>query len=167
VVNVWVLSVAVRVQEPSEVIVSALKVATPATAATEVVPPSVHVEVIATTSAAFVPVVATLPYGSVMETLKGASTAEATTVAGGWVVNRTFVAVPAVTVVPALVPVAKDLEVSVAVSVHGLVPPSMIRPLIVATPAAAVPVVVPASVQAEVMLMTSVAAAPPPEITLP
>lgn len=82
-------------------------------------------------------------------------------------VNATLAAVPAITVTPALVPVVNDLVKSVAVSVHGLVPPSITRPLKVATPAAAVAVVVPASAQAEVMPNTSIAAAPPPTITLP
>jgi hypothetical protein len=74
-------------------------------------------------SVASVPVVSTLPYPSSTETLKVARTAEATTVAGGCVLNSTFVAVPAVTVTPELTAVVRVRVESVAVSVHGLVPP--------------------------------------------
>lgn len=72
-------------QEPSDVIVAALNVATPATATALSVPPRVQPvdAVSATVSDAYVPVVSTLPNRSVTETLKGATTADATTVAGG------------------------------------------------------------------------------------
>jgi hypothetical protein len=89
------------------------------------------------------------------ETLKVARTAEATTVAGGSVVNPTFVAVPAVTVTPVLTAVVRASVESVAVRVHGLVPPSMTRAPNVATPEAAVALVVPARLQEEVIPMTS------------
>lgn len=162
VVKVCEESVAVSVQEPVDVIVSALKVATPATATTLVVPPKVQPvdEVNAMVSVALVPAVSTLPYASSTETLKGAKTAEATTVEGGWVVKATFVAVPAVTVTPELTAVVRAREESVAVSVHGLVPPSMIAALKVATPATAGALRVPPKVHADVMVIVSVAATP-------
>jgi hypothetical protein len=55
------VSVAVRVHEPVELISSALKVATPATAVAVVVPPRVHEDVMVAASVAPVPVVITLP----------------------------------------------------------------------------------------------------------
>jgi hypothetical protein len=54
-------SAAVSVQEPTLVIVTALKVATPPTPTTESVPPSVQLEVRAIVSVEPVPVVTTLP----------------------------------------------------------------------------------------------------------
>jgi hypothetical protein len=157
-----VLSVAVKVQDPSDVIVTALNVATPATAAALSVPPIVQpVDPVSTTvSVEFVPVVSTLPYVSSTETLKVANTAAATTVAGGCVVNATFVAVPAVTVTPELTAVVRVRVESVAVRVHGLVPPSMIAALKVATPATAGALRVPARVHADVITIVSVAATP-------
>jgi hypothetical protein len=55
------MSAAVRVQAPVEVISSALKVATPATAVAVEVPPRVHADVMVVESVAPVPVVTTLP----------------------------------------------------------------------------------------------------------
>jgi hypothetical protein len=55
------VSVAVRVHEPVELISSALKVATPATAVAIAVPPRVHEDVIVTLSVPPVPVGITLP----------------------------------------------------------------------------------------------------------
>jgi hypothetical protein len=148
-------SVAVRVQEPVDVIVSALKVATPATATAVVVPPRVQAEVSATVSTSPVPDVSTLPYKSSTDTLKVVKTADSTTVAGGSVVNATFVAAPAVTVTPVLAAVASVSVESVAVRVQGLVPPSMTSAPKVAIPEADVAVVVPASEQEEVIAITS------------
>jgi hypothetical protein len=55
------VSAAMRVQAPVEVISSALKVATPATAVAVAVLPRVHAEVMVTESVAPVPVATTLP----------------------------------------------------------------------------------------------------------
>jgi hypothetical protein len=148
-------SVAVRVQEPVDVMVNALKVATPAAATADVVPPKVQLEVSATVSAFPVPAVSTLPYTSSTDTLKVVKTADSLTVAGGSVVKTTFVAVPAVTVTPVLTPVARASVESVAVRVQGLVPPSITNAPKVATPEEDVAVVVPARVQAEVIAITS------------
>jgi hypothetical protein len=87
--------------------------------------------------------------------LNGANTAAATTVAGGWVVNRTLVAVPAVTVTPVLAAVVRASVESVAVRMQGLVPPSITSAPKVATPEEAVAVVVPARVHEEVIAITS------------
>src|ERR1019366_2555821 len=126
VVNVRVESVAVNVQEPVDVIVAKLNVATPATATALSVPPRVQpVDPVSTiASVAPVPVVSTLPYASSTETLKGVTTTAETTVAGGCVVNTTFVAVPAVIAIAELVTAVREgVVVSVAVSVDGAVPP--------------------------------------------
>jgi len=150
-------SVAVSVQEPVEVMVRALNVATPAAATALSVPLRVQPAdaVSAIVSVAPVPNVSTLPYMSSTETLKVARTAEATTVAGGCVVNTTFVAVPAVTVTPELTAVVRASVESVAVRVHGLVPPSITTAPKVAMPEAAVALVVPARAQEDVITITS------------
>jgi hypothetical protein len=87
VVNVLEVSVAVNVQAPSEVICSALKVATPATAATAWVPPSVHPDVIVTVSVKSL--LATLPSVPSMVTLKVVIFVLTVTAEGGAVVNAT------------------------------------------------------------------------------
>jgi hypothetical protein len=72
VVTVLEASVAVRAQEPVEVMVRALKEATPATATADAVPPMVQPEVdvvIVTVSVEPVPVRSTLPRESSTETL--------------------------------------------------------------------------------------------------
>lgn len=60
-VKVLVESVAMRAQEPVDVISSAANVATPAAATAVAVPPSVQVDVIVTVSVELIPVVSTLP----------------------------------------------------------------------------------------------------------
>jgi LysM repeat protein len=171
VVKTLVESVAVRVQEPVDVIMSALKVATPAAATADVVPPRVQVEVSTTVSVFPVPVVSTLPYTSSTDTLKVVKTADALTVAGGSVVNTTFVGVPAVTTIPVLVAVVRaSSDESVAVKVQGLVPPSTVTALNVAMPAEATALTVPVKVHEEVIAIVSVnpvvAVAPAPFSTV-
>jgi hypothetical protein len=138
--------------------VNALKVPAPVMAATAVVPPMVQPEegVIVIVSVEFVPYVSTLPYGSVTETLNGANTAAATTVAGGWVVKRSFVAVLAVTVIPVLTAEVRASVASDAVRVHGLIPPSIITAVKLREPPTSNPVVVPAMVQDEEIEIASV-----------
>jgi hypothetical protein len=72
------------------------------------------------------------------------------------VLKATFVAVPAVTVTPELTAVVRATVESVAVRVHGLVPPSITRAAKLATPPLATALVVPAKVQAEVITIVSV-----------
>jgi hypothetical protein len=157
VVSVRVPSVAVSVQEPVEAIVTALKVATPAAATADTVPPRVQVDVSATVSVDPVPEVSTLPYTSSTDTLKVVKTADSLMVAGGSVVNTTLVGAPAVTVTPVLAAVVRPSVESVAVRVHGLVPPSITSAPKVATPEEDVAVAVPARVHAEVIAITSAA----------
>ena len=78
VVKTLVESVAVKPQVPVDVMVTALKVATPATATAAAVPPRVQPAegVSVTVSIAPVPLDTTLPYVSSIETLKVVNTAD-------------------------------------------------------------------------------------------
>jgi hypothetical protein len=155
VVSVREESVAVKVQEPTFVIVTALKVATPPVAVTESVPPRVQLEVRAIVSVEPVPVAIRLPYWSSTETAKLASVAPAVVVAGGSTVKTTLLAAAGVTVVAGLlVAVIRVREVSVAVRVQ-MVPLVIVTALKVATPPAAVAVSVPPKVQLEVRAIWS------------
>jgi hypothetical protein len=166
VVKVREESVAVKVQVVPLVMVTALKVATPPTAATESVPVKVQVEVRAIVSVEPVPVVTTFPYWSSTETAKLVSAVPAVAVAGGSTVKATLLAVVAVTVVAGvLVAVVRTRVESVAVSVQ-LVPVLIVAALKVATPATAATESVPPRVQLEVRTIVSVEPVPV-VITLP
>jgi hypothetical protein len=163
VVNVLDESVAVSTQEPVVLMLRALNVAVPATAAAVVVPPSAHVEVIVTVSVDPVPEVTTLPPTSSTETLKVGIIVEAVvTVAGGAVVNTACVGAPADTSMTPLVAIANVLVESVATNWQVL-PVFIVTAANVATPPTAVALVVPASVHADVNVTTSVE--PVPDVT--
>jgi hypothetical protein len=141
--------------------VSAPKVATPATATAVVVPPRVHGDVIAMVSVAPVPEVTTLPLTSSTEALKAVSTVLAVvTEVGGAVVKATWPAVPAVTATTVLVAVASVLDVSVATN-WQLLPDLIATAENVAASFAAVTDVVPVSAHADVRTMTSALLTPP------
>jgi len=153
-------SVAVSVQglvPPS--MVTAVKVATPATATIDVVPVMVHAEVMAIVSVALTPVVITFPYVSSVETLNVVRTVPAVAEAGGCVVKPTLARAAWVTATAELVPVVRFSEVSVAKRVHE-VPVLMVTAVKVATPATAAIEVVPPIAHADVMAMVSVEEAP-------
>jgi hypothetical protein len=136
--------------------VSALKVATPATATAVVVPPRVHGDVIAMVSVAPVPEVTTLPLTSSTEALKAVSTVLAVvTEVGGAVVKTTWVAAPASTVIAVLVAVAMALVESVATRMQ-VAPVLIVTAVKVATPPTAVAVVVPVRVHVDVSEIVSV-----------
>jgi hypothetical protein len=155
-VSVLEASVAVSTQAPVTLMVSALKVATPAMATAVVVPPRVHGDVIAIVSVAPVPEVTTLPLTSSTEALKTASTVLAVvTEVGGTVVKTTRVAVPAIKATTVLVAVESVLVVSVAIN-WQLLPELIATAENVATPPTAWTLVVPASVHAETSEIVSV-----------
>jgi hypothetical protein len=140
--------------------VSALKVATPATATAVVIPPRVHGEVIAMVSVAPVPVVTTLLLTSSTDALKVVSTVlAAATEVGGAVVKTICVAAPASKVIAVLDAVAKVLVTSVATNVQAA-PVLIITAGNVATPPTAVSVVVPVSAHVDEITITSVAPVP-------
>jgi hypothetical protein len=139
---------------------SALKVATPATATAVVVPPRVHVDVIAMESVEPVPEVTTLPFTSSTEALNVVRMVLAVvTAVGGAVVKATRAAAPAVTTMGALVAAVITLEVSVATRAQ-LEPVLMATKLNVATPATAVAVVVPVRVHVDTSETVSVEPVP-------
>lgn len=155
-VSVRVESVAVSTHVPVALMLSALKVATPAAATPVVVPPSAQFEVIAIVSVDPVPEVTTFPFTSSTAALNVARTVEATvSVVGGAVVKPTWVAAPADTAITVLVPVASVLVASVATS-WQLLPVLMATVVKVATPATAVALVVPVNVHVEVRAIMSV-----------
>jgi hypothetical protein len=90
VVRLLDVSLAVRVQAPVSSILSALNVATPATAVATVVPPRAHEEEMVTESVKSVVAGALVP--SSIKTLNVARVAPATVVVGGWVVKASLVA---------------------------------------------------------------------------
>ena len=113
----------------------ALKVATPATSAAEVVPPSVHEELSATVSVA---PVARLPYWSSLDTLKVVKATPAPAVAGGAVVNASLLAAAGVTVTVCVM-VAPPVGVSVATKLQEpVLAPLRVIPVNVAVPVAPV-----------------------------
>jgi hypothetical protein len=91
VAKVLVESVATRVQVAPVLIVTAVNVATPLTAATVVVPVRVHVDVSAMTSVEYGAVTSTTPLLSLTDTAKEGSTVPALADAGGSVVKTTWV----------------------------------------------------------------------------
>jgi hypothetical protein len=113
------VSLPVRLQAPVSLIISALNVATPATAVAVTVPPRVHVDEIVMVSTAPVPVVSTLPNVSSTVTLNVARVAPSLAVVGGWVVKASLAAVLGLTVTDVLVAVVRVVEVSVAVRVQA------------------------------------------------
>jgi hypothetical protein len=154
------VSDAVRAQLEPLVIVSELKVATPALAVASVVPPRVHEEVICIVSIDPVPVGTTLPNWSSTETLKVANATPIVPVVGGTVVYAILVAAVGVTATAALVAVVTpDVEVSDATRVQ-LVPVVIVTALNVASPATAATEVVPVRVHEEVMATVSVEPVP-------
>ncbi|HEY5104511.1 MAG TPA: hypothetical protein VII65_05640, partial [Acidimicrobiales bacterium] len=149
------VSFPVRVQAPVSFILSALNVATPATAVVVTVPPRVHADEIVTVSTAPVPVVSTLPNVSSTVTLNVARSAPSFAVVGGWVVNTTLFAALGLTATAVLVAVASVVEVSVAVRVQE-VPVSIASALNVAIPPLAVATAVPPSAHEEEIVTESV-----------
>jgi hypothetical protein len=87
VIKLFVESDAMRMQLPVWLIVTALKVATPATSACDVLPPSAQDELRPTVSAVSVPEVTTLLNWSSLETLNVVNATLAPAVAGGAVVK--------------------------------------------------------------------------------
>ena len=162
VVSVLVESVAVSTQVPVTLMVRALKVATPATPMTDVVPPRVHVDVITIVSVDPVPVVTTLPLTSSTETANvGTTELAVVTLAGGATEKATCVGAPARTFTVVLEPVARVLVMSVATNTQA-VPVLMVTVVNVATPPTAVAVKVPDSVHDDVRTTPSVD--PVPEV---
>lgn len=149
------VSLPVRVQAPVSSIMSALNVATPATAVAVTVPPRVHADEIVMVSTAPVPVVSTLPNVSSTVTLNVARAAPSLAVVGGWVVNATLFAVLGLTVTAVLAAVASVVEVSVAVRVQE-VPVSIASALNVAMPPLAVATAVPPRTHEEETVTESV-----------
>ena len=161
-------SVAVKVHVPTVVKSTLVKVATPPTAVTGLVPPKPHVDVRVIESVAPVlPAVSTFPFASSTETAKLVSVAPAVVDAGGSVVKTTLLGAPGVTVVAGvLVAVVMDRVESVAVKVHV---PTVVKSTLVkvATPPTAVTESVPPKVQDEVRVIESVAPVLPAVSTLP
>src|ERR1700679_2341499 len=138
-------SVAVMVQLVPLVSVTPEKVATPATAATVVVPVRPQVEVITTLS---VLPVTMLPDASSTSTVKVVSGVPAVEVVGGNVPKTVLVAVPGVKVVAGDLVVVKLPSVAVRVKGELLVRPVKVTPVKVATPLVALLEIVPPRVAA-------------------
>jgi hypothetical protein len=115
VITLFVESDAIRMQLPTWLIDTALKDATPATSATEVVPPTEQEELIAIVSVA---PEARLPYWSSLDTLKSVRATSAPPVAGGSVVNASLLAAAGVTVTFAVAVVPPVVVVSTADNAH-------------------------------------------------
>jgi hypothetical protein len=165
---ILVESVATRVQTVPVLIASAVNVATPAIAATVVVPISVHVDVITTTSVSPVLAVIGIPLLSSIETAKEGRIAPAVAAAEGSVVKPTLLGVVVATLIAALVTGANEVSgasVSVAVRAH-VVPAEMSTALNVAPPPLAVAVSVPPTVHpADPVEIAIVSTEPVPEVT--
>jgi len=126
-------SVAINVHEVPVLIATAENVATPPTAATVVVPSSVHVEDKTMESVAPVPEVIGMPLLSSTFTANAVITAPAITDVCGCVVKPNLLGVFVATATFAVVAVTAPLLVSVAMS-WQLVPPEKVTPLKDATP---------------------------------
>jgi hypothetical protein len=164
VITLFVESDAIRMQLPTWLMDTALKDATPATSATEVVPPTEQEELIAIVSVA---PVARFPYWSSLDTLKSVRATSAPPVAGGSVVNANLFAAAGVTGM--LCEIVPPVGESVATRLHEpvLAPPRMIPVNATEDPEYGSVVVPPVTLQfVDVMTMLSVPDVPPLTVTL-
>jgi hypothetical protein len=166
--NVLDESVATSWQLLPVLIVTAVNVATPATAVTLVVPARAHADVNVMMSVDPVPAVMGIPLLSSTETPNEGSTVPAVTADAGCVVKPTSAGVLVATLTAALTAAVKPVsptEVSVADKTQLDVPAVNVAPVKVATPAVAAPLTVALNVHPAEGVIRMVSVDAPPEVT--